>query len=250
MKIRSLFLIVAAALAVSCTSIKRIVYFQGIDDKTVESQIETYQVRIMPNDNLHITVNAMNPDAVAMFNDPNSFRSTNLESLTVSGYLVDQNGDINFPVLGTIRLGGMTKSEAVQYMHDRISEYIVDPTVNIKFLNYKVTVLGEVARPGTFTIRDERITLPEALGLAGDMTIYGRRDNVLIYRETDGKQTFQRLDMTSPGIFASDFFYLQQNDVVYVQPNKARSGSSSYNQNFSLGVSFLSLLVTILAVLL
>ncbi len=235
----------------SCTSTKKIAYFQGVDDKTIADQARYYQVRIMPNDNLHITVSSINPEAVKIFNSLNTEISTNInsESLNIMGYIVDNDGNINFPVLGTIHLGGLTKAEAIDLLKDKISEYVIDPTVNIRFINYKVTVLGEVARPGTYTIKDERITLPEALGLAGDMTIYGKRDNVLVYREVDGKQTFQRIDMTSPDVFTSEYFYLHQNDVVYVQPNRAKSGSSAYNQNLSLGVSMVSLLVTLITVL-
>ena len=235
----------------SCTSTKKIAYFQGVDDKTIADQARYYQVRIMPNDNLHITVSSINPEAVKIFNSLNTEISTNInsESLNIMGYIVDNDGNINFPVLGTIHLGGLTKAEAIDLLKDKISEYVIDPTVNIRFINYKVIVLGEVARPGTYTIKDERITLPEALGLAGDMTIYGKRDNVLVYREVDGKQTFQRIDMTSPDVFTSEYFYLHQNDVVYVQPNRAKSGSSAYNQNLSLGVSMVSLLVTLITVL-
>lgn len=252
MKIRTLLLIALSAFTVaSCTSTKKIAYFQGVDDKTIADQARYYQVRIMPNDNLHITVSSINPEAVKIFNSLNTEISTNInsESLNIMGYIVDNDGNINFPVLGTIHLGGLTKAEAIDLLKDKISEYVIDPTVNIRFINYKVTVLGEVARPGTYTIKDERITLPEALGLAGDMTIYGKRDNVLVYREVDGKQTFQRIDMTSPDVFTSEYFYLHQNDVVYVQPNRAKSGSSAYNQNLSLGVSMVSLLVTLITVL-
>ena len=252
MKIRTLLLIALSAFTVaSCTSTKKIAYFQGVDDKTIADQARYYQVRIMPNDNLHITVSSINPEAVKIFNSLNTEISTNInsESLNIMGYIVDNDGNINFPVLGTIHLGGLTKAEAIDLLKDKISEYVIDPTVNIRFINYKVTVLGEVARPGTYTIKDERITLPEALGLAGDMTIYGKRDNVLVYREVDGKQTFQRIDMTSPDVFTSEYFYLHQNDVVYVQLNRAKSGSSAYNQNLSLGVSMVSLLVTLITVL-
>ncbi len=251
MRIRTMLLMSLALLAASCASTKKIAYFQGIDDKTIEEQVQKFELRIMPNDNLYITVSSINPDAVKIFNNINTDYSQNLSttSLNMMGYLVDNEGDINFPVVGKVHLAGMTKEEAIDMLTSKISEYVVNPTVNIRFLNYKVTVLGEVARPGTFTISDEKITVPEALGLAGDMTIYGKRDNVLVAREANGERTFHRLDMTSPDVFTSDYFYLQQNDVVYVQPNKARAGSSSYNQNLSLGVSFVSLLVTIITVL-
>lgn len=240
-------LLTTALLAVSCASPKKVAYFQGIDNARTEDMVGRYQVRIMPNDNLYITVSALNSDAVMIFNsiNTNANVNVNMETLNLTGYLVDDAGFINFPVIGRVQLGGLTKAEAVELLRTKVSDYIVNPVVNIRFVNYKVTVLGEVMKPGTFTVKDERVTIPEALGMAGDMTIYGKRDNVLICRETNGEKTFARLDMTSPDVFSSEYFYLQQNDIVYVQPNKARAGSSSYNQNLSLGVSLLSLLVTI-----
>ena len=245
-----LLLLLTAVLFGSCTSTRKVAYFQGVADADIERTLSDYEVRIMPNDILYITVSALNPEAVQMFNSVNNTSpSVNAESLNVMSYLVDAEGNINFPIIGTVHVGRMTKTDVVKYIKQRVSDYVVDPTVNIRLLNYKVTVLGEVVRPGTFTIKDERISLPEALGLAGDMTIYGKRDNVLVCREQDGQKVFHRLDMTSPEVFSSEYFYLQQNDIVYVQPNKARAGSSSYNQNLSLGVSFLSLLVTIVAIL-
>lgn len=232
----------------SCASSKKTVYFQGIDEVDINKLTSSYDVRIMPNDNLHITVYSENPKAAEMYNSLNSSASnTNSETLNIMGYLVDSEGYINFPELGRIHLGGMTKTEAINYLTERISVYVNNPTVNIRILNYKVTVLGEVAKPGTYTISDEKVTLLEALGMAGDMTIYGKRSNVLVCREKNGEKHFERIDMTSPEVFNSDYFYLQQNDLVYVQPNKARAGSSAYNQNLSLGVSFLSLLTTIVA---
>lgn len=233
----------------SCASSKKTVYFQGIDEVALAQKVANYEVRIMPNDNLHITVSAANPEAVEIFNNMNMSRTTNVnyETLNVMGYLVDNEGYINFPVLGKLHIGGKTKTEAIDYITERISEYIDNPIVNIRFINYKVTILGEVNNPGTYTIKDEKVTLLEAIGMAGDLTIYGKRDNVFIARETDGVLTYERIDLTSPEVFTSDYFFLQQNDVVYIQPNRARSGSSAYNQNLSIGVSLLSLLVTIVA---
>lgn len=234
-----------------CTSTKKTVYFQGIDEINMVGAINDYEVRIMPNDNLHITVSALNPEVAEIFNSMNMSRVTNVsrETLNVMGYLVDSEGYINFPVVGRVMLGGKTKSEAIGYMTGLISNYIDDPIVNIRFMNYKVTILGEVAKPGTYTINDERVTLLEAIGMAGDLTIYGKRQNVLIARETDGVKSYHRIDLTSPEVFTSDYYFLQQNDIVYVQPNKARAGSSTYNQNLSIGVSLISLAITVVALI-
>lgn len=245
-------LLILPALAVSCASTKKIAYFQELEQTEVHRQIDEYQVRIMPNDNLYISVSALNMDAVQIFNTTgsNSYPSSlSSDMLNISGYLVDNDGYINYPAIGKVKLGGLTKAEATGLMTEKISEYIVDPTVNIRYLNYKVTVLGEVTRPGSYPIKDERVSILEALGMAGDLTIYGKRDNVLVCREINGTKFYERIDLTSPKVFESDYYYLQQNDIVYVQPNKARSGSSSYNQNLSIGISVISLIVTIIAIL-
>jgi polysaccharide export outer membrane protein len=165
------------------------------------------------------------------------------------GYLVDDEGNINFPGLGKVHLAGLTKNAAIDTLQKQITKYVVNTTVNIRFLNYRITVLGEVNRPGTYTVENERITILEALGLAGDLTIYGKRNNVLVYRKVEGEARFHRVDLTSSKLFESDYFYLQQNDMIYVQPNKARMGSSVYNQNLSVGMSLLSILVSVISIL-
>ena len=231
----------------SCGSSKDIVYFQGVDSKYDSSKdFSKYEIRIDNNDNLLITVSSKNPLAAEVFNIVRLDRSYNAESLQLQGYLVDESGSVNIPLIGMVRLAGLTKSEAVERLQEKISEYIEDPVVNIRFMNYKVTVLGEVTRPGAFTLKDEKITIIESLGLAGDMTIYGNRHEVLVCRDVAGKKSFYKLDITSPEIFNSPVYYLQQNDVVYVQPNKARiRNSTNYTQNLSIGISAISLLITI-----
>ncbi len=238
-------------LAASCASSKRIAYFQGIDDAAIENNVGNYEIRIVPDDNLFISVGSINPESAAIFNPPPANSSTmGNDAILLNGYLVDQAGYIDFPVIGRMKVGGMTKAEAAEYLRGRISHYLKEPTVNIRFLNFKVTVLGEVARPGTYDVKSERLTLIEALGLAGDLTIYGKRNNVLVCRDNAGTKHYERIDLTSTQIFDSEYYYLQQNDVVYVQPNNARSGSSNYNQNLSIGVSMISLVITIVALLL
>lgn len=246
-KIKRLLYILAISLAaVSCASLKKTTYFQGIDQAEFVSKLGEFEARIAPNDNLYITVTSTNPQAVEMFNPVRL--DANLQTLSVQGYLVDKDGNINFPVLGQVHLGGMTKTEAVALLREKISTYVVNPIVNIRFLNYKVTVLGEVNRPGTYTINDEKISLLEALGLAGDLTIYGKRDNILVFRNINGENHFERIDMTSAQIFNSPFFYLQQNDIVYVQPNRAKAGTANYNQYLPMGLSVLSLIATIVSI--
>jgi polysaccharide export outer membrane protein len=239
----TLFLLVL--IATSCGSKKDILYFQNIESfplDTIDSA--KYQLRIVPNDNLLITVSAHNPAAAEPFNSINltgSFTS----GLEWKGYLVDERGEINFPVIGKITIGGLTKVEAEKLLGDKIAHYIANPVINIRFINYKISILGEVNRPGTYTINDEKISLPEAISLAGDLTIYGQRQNVWIYRMENGEKRYYTVDLTSPSVFYSPYYYLQQNDLVYVEPNKARAGSSTYNQSLPLIFSAISILVTV-----
>jgi polysaccharide export outer membrane protein len=239
-------------LLASCGSSKKIVYLQDIDNAQLTLSEASREAIIRPNDNLYITVTApTKPEALLMFNAlKDNMVSANIQTLSIMGYLVDDEGNINFPSVGKIHLAGLTKNAAVDTLQARISKYVLDATtVNIRFLNYRITVLGEVNRPGTYTVENERITILEALGLAGDLTIYGKRNNVLVYREAEGEARFHRIDLTSSKLFESDYFYLQQNDMIYVQPNKARTGSSLYNQNLSLGMSLLSILVSVISIL-
>ena len=164
-------------------------------------------------------------------------------------YLIDNNGHIEFPVLGTIKIGGLTRIEATAMMKERLTEYIKDPIVNIRIANFTITVIGDVNRPGTYTIQDERVTLPEALGLAGDLTNTATRTNLFLIRETNGKKRFAKLDLTSINIVNSPLYYLAQNDVLYVEPNNAKIRSSNYNPNTGIIISAVATLATIAAIL-
>ena len=169
------------------------------------------------------------------------------------GYLVDTNGDIDFPILGKLHVAGLTRLQLTDMIKQRLidEDLIKDPIVTVQFLNYKVSVMGEVNRPGSFNISGDRITLLEALSMAGDLTIYGRRDRVAVIREKDGKRTILMHDLRSSDIFNSPCYYLQQNDIVYVEPNKAKAGQSEINQNKSVGVwlSAASILVSIVSLI-
>ena len=229
----------------SCGSTKDILYFQDIESYPHNAVDNTkYQLRIVPNDNLLITVSALNPVAAEPFNSVNlsGSYSTNLD---LRGYLVDERGEINFPVIGKVTIGGLTKAEAEKLMEDKISHYIATPVVNIRFMNYKISVLGEVNKPGSYTISDEKVSLPEVLALAGDLTIYGQRKEVQIYRMENGEKKYYTVDLTSPAVFYSPYYYLQQNDIVYVKPNKAKTGASAINPSLPVIFSAISILVTV-----
>ena len=236
----------------ACTSTKKIIYLQDVVPLKQQEIEQKYEVIIHGDDLLAIMVNSRDPELALPFNMP--MVSYQLGSNTggqqrVLGYLVDTNGNIDFPILGEIHVEGLTRMQLTELIKNKLIEgdLIKDPIVTVQFLNFKISVMGEVGRPGSFTISGDRITLLEALSMAGDLTIYGRRDRVGVIRENKGKRTILFHDLRSADIFNSPCYYLQQNDIVYVEPNKAKSGQSSINQNNSIGVwvSVISLLTTI-----
>lgn len=249
-----LILILSTFVATSCASRKNLVYFQ---DEPVEEGLsvnEPEQLVYKPDDILTINVSALDPETVIAFTLP--VVSNNTGGIGAQGaiqqqsYLVDYNGNIEFPVLGTIKIAGLNRTQLTKMLTERIKEYANDPIVNVRLVNFTITIIGEVTSPGTFTIQDERITLLEALGMARDLTIFGKRKNVLLIREIDGKKKFAKIDLTSINTISSPLYYLQQNDVIYVEPNKARIRSSTYNQNNGVLLSAIGTLTTIITVFL
>src|SRR5690606_16890226 len=164
-------------------------------------------------------------------------------------YSIDVNGEIDFPKLGKIKLGGKTRTQAMELLRNEVSKYILDPGISMEVRNFRVTVLGEVKTPGSFPINNDRITLLEAIGLAGDLTINGVRNNVLVIREQNGQKEEYRVDLTKKDALNSPVYYLAQNDVIYVEPNGARIQSSKYTQNTTIFVSVASVLITVISVL-
>ena len=252
MKIWNYMLMCVVVLCTSCASSKKVVYLQDVVPLKQQDIKQKYEVYVHNDDLLAIMVNSKNPELALPFNMP--MVSYQLGSQTapqqrVLGYLVDTNGDIDFPILGKLHVAGLTRLQLTDMIKQRLidEDLIKDPIVTVQFLNYKVSVMGEVNRPGSFNISGDRITLLEALSMAGDLTIYGRRDRVAVIREKDGKRTILMHDLRSSDIFNSPCYYLQQNDIVYVEPNKAKAGQSEINQNKSVGVwlSAASILVSI-----
>ncbi len=239
-------LICVSLFFMSCGSKEDIVYFQNVDSVGSSNSIIQFSPTIKPDDMLTIVVSALDQDAVRPFN---------LATITFSGdgqqfgrdtqqsYLVDANGNIDFPVLGSIKVGGLSRIQATSLVKDMITEYVKNPIVNIRTVNFKVTVLGEVSRPGSFTIPNDRITIIEALGLAGDMTIQAGRKNVLVVREENGKKTYNRVNMTSEDVFNSPVYYLSQNDVIYVEPNNSRVKSSTLGPNTAIVLQTLGIII-------
>ena len=253
MKKNILLAVLGALLFASCASRESIVYYQDIDQQT--HVVGTHNTLIQPDDLLMIIVSAQNPLAAEAYNltanlsvDPDNQSAGGRSQQQL--YLVDSEGYIDFPVLGRLLIGGKTKEQVSDEMHALIAKDIKDAVINIRLMNYKVTVMGEVNRPGVHKINSERITLPEALSLSGDLTKYGKRDNILITRETTDGITTQRVDLTSTDFMQSDYFYLKQNDIVYVEPNKTRVNSSGVGPNISIYLTVISLLLTTTALIL
>jgi polysaccharide export outer membrane protein len=240
-------------LLTSCVNTRKSVYFVDQQDARLPSSVTIPQTIITQNDLLSITVTSLNPTASTIFNAPNITYPNNTnhtgEPVQASGYLVDANGNIQFPQLGTIKAAGLTeealRTQIVKSIIDK--KLLVDPIVTIRHLNFKITVLGEVANPTVINVPSEKITLLEALGLAGDVTIYGKRDNILVIREESGEKVLKRLDLNTSEIFNSPYYYLRSNDIVYVEPNKAKVAGSS--RSFQLlpiilsGLSFAAIIV-------
>lgn len=239
--------VLLAAIAFSgCVTQKQMTYFRQVDSTTADSINRVFEAQIDPvvkaGDALSITVSALDQEAVVPYNlptvvysAPGSSQLTTTPSLQY--YTVGADGNIDFPVLGKIQVLGLRTPEVANLIKQKLSSQLVDPMVIVQLINAKVTVMGEVNRPGQYTMTNGRMTLLDALGAAGDLSIYGKRDNILITRETNGKLEFHRLNLNSEELFTSPYYYLQQNDVIYVSPNKVRAVSS---QNIGLWLSMVS----------
>jgi polysaccharide export outer membrane protein len=192
-----------------------------------------FEPLIQKNDILSISVSSLNPEASKIFNAPNITEAEGVDltgrAMNISGYLVNQDGYIQFPFLGNIKAAGLTKKALKENIAQSLvtKKLLLDPIINIRFLNFRVTVLGEVAHPTVVNVPSEKITLLEALGLAGDLTIYAKRHNLLIIREEEGKKTIKRIDLNSTALFSSPYYYLRPNDIVYVEPDKAKVASAN-----------------------
>ena len=248
----------AVLLLAACGSQKDVPYFQNINAVDLSQSQYLYDAKIMPKDQLTITVSTTNDEAAVPFNltvptpySANS-RSTYSQAMLQS-YLVDNDGNINFPILGTIHVGGLTKSEAEKMIQEKIQPYMAkeeNPIVTVRMPGYQISVLGEVARPGTFTVSREKISILEALAQAGDLTIYGQRNNVQLIREdASGQKSIHTFDLTDADIINSPYFYLQQNDVIYVTPNKVKAQNSSVGSMTTLWFSATSILISLTSLL-
>lgn len=237
----------------SCSVSRKTVYFNDLPaTERFEWEAAAFTEPVIQKDDiLAINIQTVDPTNTSAVNQGTTMQlfgassSSGMGNQQVSGFLVDKNGNVNIPMLGEIKVAGLTTHQARELITQKVATYYKDPTVQVRFANYKFTVLGEVAKPATYTVQNEKVTLLDALGLAGDLTIYGRRDNVLLIRDLDGKKEFIRFDLNSATMFESPYFYLKQNDVIYVEPGKGRAASAESPrwQFYSMIASFISVAV-------
>ena len=248
-------LIVLALFMCSCNAQRNVLYLQNIESGTENAITENSTIKIKPLDQIKIVVNSKNPELAIPFNSSSNYNAltgalvsqTNSGENSIQTLTVDSEGYIVMPILGKVQCAGLTRDELAKSIENLIREggYIQDPSVNVRFASLTLSILGEVNKPGRYDIRYDHITIFEALALAGDMTIYGNRNDVLVVREVDGKNVVTILDLRSPEVFTSPCYYLEQNDVVIVNPNKYKAATSEINQNRSFWISLTSTAISL-----
>ncbi|MBQ3248289.1 MAG: polysaccharide export protein [Alistipes sp.] len=248
----------------ACNAQRRVLYLQDVESGSEIVLPENYIIRLKPLDQITVVVNSKNPELAMPFNTSTSYNALNgtvtnstANESSLQVLTVDSKGYIALPVIGKVKVGGLTREEAEAKIEKMIidGEYIADPKVNVRFANLTVSIIGEVTKPGRYNINKDQLTIFEALALAGDMTIYGNREDVAIIREKEGKSIVTKLDLRSQDIFSSPYFYIEQNDVIIVSPNKYKAATAEINQNRSFWISLTStaislatLVITILTV--
>jgi len=248
-KISKFLLIFTLLIITSCASRKELVYFQG--EQNSFTKYEEYIPKIQSSDMLAISISAADIKATEPFNQQSIYQlnSSVPNSPYAKVYTVDENGFINYPILGQVKIGGLTRTEAENELKTKLSKYIVNPGVNINYTNFRISVLGEVTKPGNFNIPNERVSILDALGMAGDLTINGVRSNVMVIREQNGQKQTYNVDLTSKEMLNSPVYYLAQNDVVYVEPNNAKISASKFTPNYSLWISVAGVIISVISVI-
>ena len=235
-------IILVTILFSSCASKRNTVYFQS-DTNTINVPAKFNEEVITADDILNISVTALDMTSITPF-IKEKFINSNMEQNLLDGYKVDANGDINFPLIGNIKVADLTTKQAAIKIQELLSKSIIDPIAKVSVLNYNITILGEVQNPGTFKLFDPKITIIQALGLAGDITIYGKKKNIKVIREINGNSVSTEVDLTNSNFISSDFYYLRKNDVVYVEPTFAQIKNSGYIGQITNITTILSLIFT------
>ena len=240
----------------SCKPREELAYYQNIDALKSAAQVNTFEITMQPDDLLVIIVTADDAESAVPFNITSggggSAGGSTVPSVvqqSIQTYLIDAQGFIDFPVLGKLKVGGLLRSEMQKMLQTKIATFINNPIINIRRLNFKVSVQGEVNAAGTYSINSDRMTLIEAISMARDLTIYGRRDNILIIRESNGVKSYNRVDITKADFINSPFYYLAQNDVVYVEPSKVKINGAAVGPSTAIIFSVTSLTITVAAFL-
>lgn len=241
---KKLLLIVTVLVLGSCASKRDVVYYQDVGEFETLVDGNAFEPKFKVDDLVSIHISTLNPEASAPFNLYKTGGQEGGYRLEQVNYLVDQAGEIDFPVIGKIKILGLTPEELRVMLREKLADYLKNPIINIRLENFTVSILGEVNRPGTYRINGEEITIMEALGLAGDMTIKGMRKNVLVIRDFNGTKVYTRIDLTTKEASKSPVYYLTQNDVVYVEPNQSAVTASSLDNRASIAVSIASVLIT------
>ncbi len=231
------------ALLASCASRKDVVYFQNSQDFETLVNKNTFSPKFKVDDVINIHISTLNPEASAPFNLFRGAQEGGIRAEQVD-FLVDTDGEIDFPVIGKVKVAGLSPEEVRVLLRERLKDYLINPIINIRLKNFTITVLGDVNRPGTYPVAGERITLFEAIGMAGDLKIKGRRDNVMVIRDFDGTKVYTKVDLTDKNVLNSPVYYLTQNDIVYVEPNKSSLSSASLDNRAGLIVSIASIIIT------
>jgi polysaccharide export outer membrane protein len=240
---------------ISCKPVKELVYYQNIDKLESAGNSSSYEIKIQPDDLMMIIVSADEPESALPFNlstisvpfANNMMAGRGQE--TMQSYLVDAAGTIDFPVLGKLKVAGLSRTELTKLLEDKIAKYIKNPIINVRLMNFKISVQGEVTNPGTFAVNSDRLTLIEAISMAKDLTIYGKRNNILIIREVNGVKSYNRVNITKADFINSPFYYLAQNDVVYVEPNKVRINGAAVGSNTGVIISVTSIIITLVTLI-
>lgn len=232
----------------SCASKKDVVYFQNTGSFETIVDKNSFTPKFKVDDLVNIHVSTLDPEASVPFN---LFRGASEGGLRPEqvDYLIDQDGEIDFPVIGKVKISGLSAEEVRVLLRKKLEDYLKDPIINIRLQNFTVTVLGQVNRPGTYPVNGERITILEALGLAGDLGVKGVRENVMVIRDFDGTKVYTRIDLTKKEAMSSPVYYLTQNDVVYVEPNQSAITSSSLDNRATIAISIASTLITATVIL-
>ncbi|MDE1192034.1 MAG: polysaccharide biosynthesis/export family protein [Arachidicoccus sp.] len=258
----SIILISLSCLIQSCATKRNLVYFSNLPDSVVYKEVINNNIEptIQPNDLLNIKVATLSPDANILFNS-GSLPMNNAQTGTAQsadnsalqlGYLVDENGQIDFPILGKLSVGGLTREQAMGMISEKVGETAKDPIVNLQIMNFRVSVIGEVTHAGVFNIPNNKVNVLEALGMAGDITPYAERQDVLVIHEKDKMRSVSHLNLNDKNVFNSPSFYLQQNDVVYVRPEnqlKVQSVDTKFNRKFSIITTAASLIISIITLI-